>query len=65
MIWLSRLARVGDITFRALAVPFLAVGWLATPILACARACQVKAREWDRRLWERGQHTDLHPPPGA
>ncbi|WP_267355703.1 MULTISPECIES: glycogen synthase [unclassified Methylobacterium] len=21
--------------------------------------------EWDRRLWSRGQHTDLHPPPGA
>ena len=21
--------------------------------------------EWDQRLWSRGQHTDLHPPPGA
>lgn len=22
-------------------------------------------REWALRLWQRGEHTDLHPPPGA
>ena len=24
-----------------------------------------RPREWLWRLWSRGQHTDLHPPPGA
>jgi hypothetical protein len=24
-----------------------------------------RPREWLPRLWSRGQHTDLHPPPGA
>lgn len=47
------------------ALPFLAVGFVATPILWCARWCQERAREWNPRLWDRGQHTDLHPPPGA
>lgn len=50
---------------RALAVPFLAIGWVATPILTCSRSLQDRAREWDPRLWSRGGHTDLHPPPGA
>ena len=50
---------------QALAVPFLAIGWVASPILACSRRLQDRAREWDPRLWSRGQHTDLHPPPGA
>lgn len=54
---------------QILAVPFLATGiaatWIAHPILACARRLQDRAREWDPRLWQRGQHTDLHPPPGA
>ena len=65
MIWLARLARIADLLLRSLAVPFLAIGWLGTPILWCARQCQDRAREWDPRLWSRGQHTDLHPPPGA
>ena len=65
MIWLARLARLVDLALRLLALPLLAVGLLATPILWCARACQDRAREWDPRLWSRGQHTDLHPPPGA
>lgn len=50
---------------QGLAVPFLAIGWLGTPILWCARQCQDRAREWDPRLWSRGEHTDLRPPPGA
>jgi len=50
---------------QALAVPFLAIGWVASPILACSRRLQTRAREWDPRLWSLGQHTDLHPPPGT
>lgn len=50
---------------RWLSLPFLLVGSVATPILAMAAACEDRAREWDPRLWSRGQHTDLHPPPGA
>ena len=46
-------------------VPFLVVGWLASPILWTARWCDECARGWDQRLWARGGHTDLHPPPGA
>lgn len=64
MIWLSRLARLVDLVCRALAVPLLAIGWCATPILWCARQCQERAREWDPRLWQRGGHTDLGRPPG-
>lgn len=50
---------------QLLAVPFLAIGWVGSPILWCARRCQDRAREWDPRLWSRDQHTDLHPPPGV
>lgn len=50
---------------RGLSVPFLVVGWVATPVLAAAARCEECAREWDPRLWQRGQHTDPHPPPGA
>ena len=50
---------------QALAVPFLAIGWVATPILSTSGWLQERARQWDRRLWSRNQHTDLHPPPGA
>ena len=65
MIWLARLARLAALALRGLSLPFLALGWLATPILWCARVCQDKAREWDPDLWAHGGHTDLHPPPGA
>ena len=50
---------------RWCSLPFLMVGSIATPILKLSAACEEKAREWDPSLWARGQHTDLHPPPGA
>jgi hypothetical protein len=50
---------------QALAVPFLAIGWVATPILSTSGWLQERARQWDRRLWSRDQPTDLRPPPGA
>lgn len=41
----------------------LVVAWLCTqsarPFLWGSRACLGCAREWELRLWERGQHTDL------
>ena len=37
----------------------------ARAVLRFSRLCLDRAREWDPRLWDRGQHTDLHPPPGA
>lgn len=59
------LMRAAATALRWLSLPFLLVGSVATPILDAAAACEERAREWDPRLWERGQHTDLHPPPGA
>lgn len=57
------------VLLRTIAFPFIAIGWVAagcaTPILWLAGWCTDRAREWDPRLWQRGQHTDLHPPPGA
>lgn len=46
--------------------------WL-TEAIAVAADCADPAmpesiwrpREWAHRLWARGQHTDLRPPPGA
>ena len=58
-------ARVSATALRWLSIPFLVVGWIATPVLWAAAWCEDRAREWDPRLWKRGQHTDLHPPPGA
>lgn len=65
MIALAYVLRTLAGCLQWLAVPFLAIGWVATPILFCSRQLQDRAREWDPRLWSRGQHTDLHPPPGA
>lgn len=53
MIWLARLARLAGFALRILSLPFLAIGWLATPILWGARVCLDRAREWDPRLWDR------------
>lgn len=50
---------------RWLSLPFLVVGAIAAPILDASAFCEDKAREWDPRLAARGQHIDLHPPPGA
>lgn len=50
---------------RGVAYGLTWLGDLANPVLARSRWCEERARAWDRRLWERGQHTDLHPPPGA
>ena len=69
MIAVAVLLRVLALLLQGLALPFTATGlgalWITRGILWCARACQDRAREWDPRLWSRGQHTDLHPPPGA
>ena len=56
LFWLiaAAIGAIGEVAVRV-AEPFKqAAGW-----------CLQKAREWDPRLTDRGQHTDLGPPPGA
>ncbi|GEP09854.1 hypothetical protein [Methylobacterium gnaphalii] len=50
---------------RGVAYGLTWIGGLAVPVLFASRWCLDRAREWDPRLWQRGEHTDLHPPPGA
>ncbi|QGY05528.1 hypothetical protein MMSR116_29265 [Methylobacterium mesophilicum SR1.6/6] len=63
MIAVAYLLRGLAALLQALAVPFLAIGWVATPILSTSGYLQEVARQWDRRLWSRGGRTDLNPPP--
>ena len=69
MIVLVHLLRGCAVLLRLLAAPLILIGWVAAsvaePLIWTSRRCHDRAREWDPRLWERGQHTDLHPPPGA
>ena len=44
-----------SICLRLAALPFLAVGWVATPILWLAGRCRDRAREWDPHLWARNE----------
>lgn len=69
MTLVPALLRALAVCLRGLALPFTSLGlacaWVAAPILQASGWLQERARQWDRRLWSRGQHTDLHPPPGA
>ena len=64
MIVLAKLMQACGFLLHGIALPFVAIGFVADPILWLSRLCQTCAREWNPRLWQRGQHTDLHPPPG-
>lgn len=54
---------------RLIALPFTLVGlsgaWTAAAFILAAGWLAERARRWRQRLWARGQHTDLNPPPGA
>ncbi len=53
MIRVHALRGVG-LLLQGLALPFLLVGWIATPILQASAWCIDRAREWEARLWARG-----------
>lgn len=66
---IPHLLRALAVCLQVLAFPFtllgLACAWTAAPILAAANWLQERALQWELRLWSRGGHTDLNPPPGA
>ena len=68
-MWRVYLFIAAGLVCRGLALPWLLLGEVGAPFIRAARyfaGCAWEARrEWERRLWARGQHTDLHPPPGA
>lgn len=45
--------RAAAALLQGLAIPFLVVGYVATPLLDMAAWCIERAREWDPRLWDR------------
>lgn len=55
MKWLALAARCADQALQLIALPFLLIGWCATPILWAAAWCRDWAREWDPRRWDRDQ----------
>ncbi len=68
MIVVATLLRATAVALRWIAQPFILLGWaaawVAVPLVWSSDRCRNRAREWDPRLWERGEHTDLRPPPG-
>lgn len=62
------LLSTGQWLLQKASIPFLVIGWLATPVLAAAAWCGARARrhrppEWLLRLWPRWRPSSTTQPP--